>query len=162
MTSAKNLRNRNRKVSDAWLISFVLAFKWNQQIYWFSHMPFFEITKWLETCFSDMIAWVCVGQRRATFREIEIIRLNLHLCGYTLFDTKPFIYRSMAYNFTMPLLLHHEHTNISKIYLTTARPVLEYAVSVWYSVPSFLSDTINSIQKRALKLILPAAVNPPS
>lgn len=30
-----------------------------QTFYWLSHMPFFQITKWLETCFSDMIASLC-------------------------------------------------------------------------------------------------------
>ena len=44
-----------------------------------------------------------------------------------------------------------------EVYLTTVRPVLEYAVPVWQAIPGFLSDIIESVQKRALKIIYPAA-----
>ena len=40
--------------------------------------------------------------------------------------------------------------NILKEYLTTIRPVLEYAVPVWQSVADYLADVIESVQKRAL------------
>ena len=40
--------------------------------------------------------------------------------------------------------------SILKEYLTTIRPVLEYAVPVWQSVADYLADVIESVQKRAL------------
>ena len=41
--------------------------------------------------------------------------------------------------------------NILKVFLTTVRPVLEYPVPVWQSIPGYLSDVIESVQIRALK-----------
>ena len=37
--------------------------------------------------------------------------------------------------------------NILKVYLTTIRPVLEYAVPVWQSIPDYLADVIKAVQK---------------
>ena len=39
------------------------------------------------------------------------------------------------------------------IYLSTVRPVLEYAVPVWQSIPAYLSKAIERVQKRALNII---------
>ena len=50
-----------------------------------------------------------------------------------------------------------ESSNILKVYLTTIRPVLEYAVPVWQNIPEYLSDAIETVQKRALKIIFPTA-----
>ena len=47
--------------------------------------------------------------------------------------------------------------NILKIYLSIVRPVLEYATPVWQAIPDYLSDVIERIQKRALKIIYPEA-----
>ena len=47
--------------------------------------------------------------------------------------------------------------SILKVYLTIIRPVLEYAVPVWQSITSILSDKLETIQKRALKIIFPPA-----
>ena len=47
--------------------------------------------------------------------------------------------------------------NILKIYLSTVRPVLEYAVPVWQAIPDYLSVTIEQIQRRALYIIYPEA-----
>ena len=47
--------------------------------------------------------------------------------------------------------------NILKIYLSIVRPVLEYATPVWQAIPDYLSDAIERIQKRALKIIYPEA-----
>ncbi len=47
--------------------------------------------------------------------------------------------------------------NILKIYLSTVRPVLEYAGPVWQAIPGYLSDAIERIQKRALHIIYPEA-----
>ena len=44
-----------------------------------------------------------------------------------------------------------------KVYTSSVRSVLEYAVSVWQSIPGYLSAKIESIQKRALKIIFPCA-----
>ena len=40
--------------------------------------------------------------------------------------------------------------SILKLYLTTIRPTLEYAVQVWQDIPEFLSRKLKSIQKGAL------------
>jgi hypothetical protein len=48
--------------------------------------------------------------------------------------------------------------SILKVYLTIIRPVLaRYAVPVWQSIPGILSDKLETIQKRALKIIFPSA-----
>ena len=47
--------------------------------------------------------------------------------------------------------------SISKVYLTIIRPALEYAVPVWQLISSILSDKLETIQKRALKIIFPSA-----
>ncbi len=48
-----------------------------------------------------------------------------------------------------------EKDNILKVYLTTVRPVLEYAVPVWQAIPDYLSEAIEVVQKRSLKIIYP-------
>ena len=50
-----------------------------------------------------------------------------------------------------------EPSNILRVYLTTIRSVLEYAVPVWQNIPEYLSDAIETLQKRALKIIFPTA-----
>ena len=42
-----------------------------------------------------------------------------------------------------------------KAYFAIIRPVLEYAVPVWQAIPDYLSEKIESVQKRALKIIKP-------
>ena len=39
----------------------------------------------------------------------------------------------------------------------SVRSLLEYAVPVWQSIPGYLSDKIESIQKRVLKIMFPSA-----
>ena len=45
--------------------------------------------------------------------------------------------------------------DILKVYLCNVRSVLEYAVQVWQDIPAYLSDVIESIQRRALRIIFP-------
>ena len=45
--------------------------------------------------------------------------------------------------------------NILKVFLSTVRPVLEYAVPVWQAIVDYLSDVVEGVQKRALRLIFP-------
>ena len=45
--------------------------------------------------------------------------------------------------------------NMLKVYLAIIRPILEYAVPVWQPIPEYLSQKIESVQKRALKIIKP-------
>ena len=45
--------------------------------------------------------------------------------------------------------------DILKVYLSNVRSVLEYAVQVWQDIPAYLSDVIESIQRRALRIIFP-------
>ena len=42
-----------------------------------------------------------------------------------------------------------------KVYLAIIRPILEYTVLVWRAITEYLSQKIESIQKRALKIIKP-------
>ena len=44
---------------------------------------------------------------------------------------------------------------ILKVYLKTMRPLLEYGVQVWQDIPEFLSNKLESIEKRALYIIYP-------
>ena len=46
--------------------------------------------------------------------------------------------------------------SILKVYLTTIRPVLECALPVLQYIPDYLADVIESVQKRALKIVFPA------
>ena len=45
--------------------------------------------------------------------------------------------------------------SLAKVYTTIVRPVLEYAAPVWQNIPDFLSYRIESIQKRAMRIIFP-------
>ena len=43
-----------------------------------------------------------------------------------------------------------------RVFITCIRPVLEYSCEVWhYSLPQYLSDEIERIQRRALRIIFP-------
>ena len=50
-----------------------------------------------------------------------------------------------------------DQASMLKVYTSSVRSLLEYAVSVWQTIPGYLSDKIESIQKRALKIIFPSA-----
>ena len=43
-----------------------------------------------------------------------------------------------------------------KIYTSSVRSLLEYALPVWQSIPGYLSEKIEFVQKRALKIIFPS------
>ena len=42
-----------------------------------------------------------------------------------------------------------------KVYTCNVRSTLKYAAQVWQDIPAYLSDAIESIQKRALRIIFP-------
>ena len=48
-----------------------------------------------------------------------------------------------------------DEMSILKVCLTTIRPVLECAIPVWQAIPSYLSDKIESLQKRVLHIVFP-------
>ena len=48
-------------------------------------------------------------------------------------------------------------TGMLKAYLSVIRPILEYAVPVWQSICEMQSEKLESIQKRALRVIFPTA-----
>ena len=48
----------------------------------------------------------------------------------------------------------HGRSHILKVYLSNVRSVLEYAAQVWQDIPAYLSDAIESIQRRPLRVII--------
>ena len=48
-----------------------------------------------------------------------------------------------------------DEMSILKVYLTTIRPVLEYAIPVRQAIPDYLSDKIESLQKWVLHIVFP-------
>ena len=67
-------------------------------------------------------------------------------------------YSALTYN-------HHALTSLKKcgvqtcdlitVYCSLRRPVIEYASAVLANLPKYLSDALEGIQKRALRIILP-------
>ena len=45
--------------------------------------------------------------------------------------------------------------SVAKVCTTVVRPALEYATPVWQDIPDFLSYKIESIQKRAMRIMFP-------
>ena len=50
-----------------------------------------------------------------------------------------------------------DQASMLKVYTSSVRSLLEYAVPVWQSISGYLSDKIESIQKRVLKIIFQSA-----
>ena len=48
-----------------------------------------------------------------------------------------------------------DEMSILKVYLTTIRPVLQYAIPVWQAIPGYLSDKKESLHKRVLQIVFP-------
>ena len=48
----------------------------------------------------------------------------------------------------------HEQ-DMLKVFRSSVRPILEYAVQRWQDIPDYLSDKIQFFQKKALKIIYP-------
>ena len=48
--------------------------------------------------------------------------------------------------------------SLAKVFVTIVRPVLKYVVPVWQNIPEFLASQIESIQKRAMRIIFPKYV----
>ena len=46
-------------------------------------------------------------------------------------------------------------TQLVQVYCSIVRSVLEYAFPVWAALPKYLEDAIESVQKRALRIVLP-------
>ena len=73
-----------------------------------------------------------------------------------------YIYKKACKKLYSPRVLRRagvEQRNILKVYLTTIRPVLEYAVPIWQAIPDYLSGRIESIQTMALRIIFPSIDN---
>ena len=45
-----------------------------------------------------------------------------------------------------------------KVYTYNIRLVLEYAAQVWQDIPAYLFDAIESLQRRALRIIFPNSI----
>ena len=50
-----------------------------------------------------------------------------------------------------------DQDSMLRVYTSSVRSVLEYAIPVWQSIPGYLSNKTESIQKRTLKIISPRA-----
>ena len=48
-----------------------------------------------------------------------------------------------------------QEQDVLKVFRSSVRPILEYAVQAWQDIPDYLSDRIESVQKRAFKIIYP-------
>ena len=48
-----------------------------------------------------------------------------------------------------------QEQDMLKVFRSSCRPILEYTVQVWQDIPDYLSDRIESVQKRAPKIIYP-------
>ena len=46
-------------------------------------------------------------------------------------------------------------TQLVQVYCSIVRSVLEHACPVWAALPKYLEDAIESVQKRALRIVLP-------
>ena len=46
-------------------------------------------------------------------------------------------------------------TQLVQVYCSIVRSVLEYGCPVWAALPKYLDDVIESVQKRALRIVLP-------
>ena len=46
-----------------------------------------------------------------------------------------------------------QEQDMLKVFRSSVIPILEYAVQVYQDIPDYLSDRIESVQKRALKII---------
>ena len=46
-------------------------------------------------------------------------------------------------------------TQLVQVYCSIVRSVLEYACPVWAALPKYLEDAMESVQKRALRIVLP-------
>ena len=47
------------------------------------------------------------------------------------------------------------NSNIVNIYKCSVRYILEFAVAAWQDIPKYLSSKLESIQRRALKVVFP-------
>ena len=47
------------------------------------------------------------------------------------------------------------HTDLVQIYCSLIRSVVEYASPVWAALPDYLSDLLEAVQRRALRIIFP-------
>ena len=63
------------------------------------------------------------------------------------------LYSCIPWGFLKKVGVNREE--IRKVYLTTIRPILEYVLQIWQDIPEFLSNKLESIQKRALYIIYP-------
>ena len=71
-----------------------------------------------------------------------------------LFGTSPFLY--VFYILCILRCSNVSTSDLVTVYVTLIRPLLEYGCIVWhFSLPLCLSDRLESIQKRALRIILP-------
>ena len=61
------------------------------------------------------------------------------------------------YSRHIPCRASVDQGSLLKVHTSFVRSVLEYTVPVRQSIPGYLSDKIESIQKRALKIIFPCA-----
>jgi len=101
---------------------------------------------------------ICVG-----YKEVERVRMYKLLGAIISNDLKwnahvEFVIAKAAKRLFALRLLKRTGVmpkDILKVYLSNVRSVLEYAAQVWQDIPAYLSDAIESIQRRALRILFP-------
>ena len=75
---------------------------------------------------------------------------NLHIETITAKASSAVYFISMLKRAAIP------REELVSIYCTLVRPLLEYACPIWHSsLPQYLTDSIEAIQRRALRIIYP-------
>ena len=81
--------------------------------------------------------------------------LTLTLSGIPMWNTHvEYICRKVSKKLYSLLVLKRagvDEMSILKVYLTTIRPVLEYAIQVWRAIPDYLHDSIVGINNVPLQ-----------
>ena len=98
------------------------------------------------------ILWTRSAASRVRDSQVHDLKWNSHV-DYIIKETC----KKLLYSLRVLRRARVSQPNIMRIYLSTVRPVLEYAVPVWQNIPAYLSEAIERVQKRALNIIYPEA-----
>ena len=94
--------------------------------------------------------------------ESNNMKMNIGKCKEMIFDfarvKQGFLPTFYLYMLRVLKRSNADTSTLLTVYSTIIRPVLEYACEVWHcNITEYLSDDIEKIQKRALRIVLPTA-----